>query len=267
MTDETVETTEEKPEIQETEQSDSLITKQPEALDFSDGRPEAFPEEFWDAEKNTPNIDKLYKSYDANTKRMEGLRAKLSKGEFEGKAPDDPKEYTLELTDELKAMVPDDDPIVDVLRKSAKEAGLPKEAFNKMLMPAIQELAKIKGEATKEPSPEDIEAEREAKIAELGPSGSKLVSAIGAFIDSKQATGFFSEAEAKAAKDMVYDANSAKVMNKLRLSMGDKDQVPIDIPLDAKASRMDIEQKMAAAMVSGNEADYLKYSNMLSQTG
>lgn len=245
--------------------TDSLITPSPAPIDFTAGKPEGFPDDFWDADKKAPKTDALYNAFTQEKKRAEGLRVKLSKGEFEGKAPEDIKEYTLELTDDLKPLVPEDDPIINTLRQSAKEAGMPKEMFNKLLVPAIKELAKTKAEMEKPLSDEEIAVNRQMEIEKLGPSGSKIVAAVGSFIEELKAGGTFSEAEAKTAKEMAYSADAVRVLNKLRMMGGGRDQVPHEVPIDEKASRMDIEQKMAKAMRENNEADYLKYSSMLAK--
>ncbi len=245
--------------------NDSLITDAPAAIDFSAGKPEGFPDDFWDADKKSPALDKLYNGYTQEKKRAEGLRQKLSKGEFDGKAPEDIKEYVLELSDELKPLVPDDDPIYNAAKLAAKDAGLPKEAFSKFMLPIITELAKHKSEAEAPPSAEQIEADRLAEVEKLGPSGGKIVEAVGSFIKQLEAGGTFSKEEAEAARLMTFNADSARVMNKLRMMAGGRDQVPIDVPIDSKASRMDVESKMSKAMFEGNEADYLKYSSMLSK--
>lgn len=245
--------------------SDSLITDAKPALDFSLGKPEGFPDEFWDAEKKVPVVDKLFDSYTQQKLRADGLRVKLSKGEFEGKPPEDIKEYVLELSDELKPLVPEDDRLFNTARQAAKDAGLPKEAFAKFMLPIITEMAKAKAEHEAPATPEEIEADRIAKVEKLGPSGHKIVDAVGSFITQLQARGTFSEQEAVAAKNMVFDADSAKVMNKLRMMAGDSSQVPVDVPIESGASRQDVETKMAAAMMANNEAEYTKYSNMLSR--
>lgn len=256
--------TEETTTTETTTSSDSLITDQPAALDFANGRPETFPAEFWDEEKKAPALDRLFNSYTQEKRRAEGLRVKLSKGEFEGKAPEDIKEYTLELSDELKPLVPEGDPLMEAAKLSAKEAGLPKEAFAKFITPIVAKLAELKGNI-QEPTPEEIEADRLAKIEKLGPSGQRIVDNVGAFIKQMQASGTFSEAEAAAAKSMVFDADSARVMNKLRMMAGVKDEVPMDLPVDGSASRSDIETKMAKAMLDNNEEEYKKYSNLLAR--
>lgn len=245
---------------------DTLITDAPPAVDFTQGKPDGFPDDFWDAEKKAPVVDKLFNAYSQEKKRADGLRVKLSKGEFEGKAPEDIKEYTLTLDDKLKPLVPDDDPLLHVAREAAKAKGMPKEMFDSTFTPIIAKLAELKAQSeASAPTEEEIAAARQAEIEKLGPTGHRIVESIHGFIKEAQANGTFSESEANAAKRMVFDADTARVMNKLRMMAGGRDQVPVEVPVDNKASRSDVETKMAKALVEGNEAEYTKFSQMLAR--
>lgn len=242
---------------------DTLITEKKDTpIDFTT-KPEGFPDDFWDTEKKAPNVDRLYKEFQNRDKIAKDLRVKLGKGEFEGKPPEDIKEYTLELDEKLKPLVPDDDPILQSARESAKAAGLPKEAFNKFITPIVAKLAELKAQSEALLTPEEIEAVRVEKVNQLGPTGQKIVEACASFIDQLKAGGTLNEEEAKAARAMVFDANSAKVMNKLRMMAGGSDQVPVEVPVDPGASRKDIEAKMAKAFLENKGDEYEKYSRML----
>lgn len=245
--------------------SDSLITTTTAALDFTNGKPEGFPDEFYDVEKKAPLVDKIFKEYTTQKQRAEGLRVKLSKGEFEGKAPEDIKEYTLELDEKLKPLVPDDDPMMQSAREAAKAAGMPKEQFSKFITPIISKLAEIKAESEKPLSEEEINTARQVEIDKLGPSGQRIVDTVASFIEGLKNGGTFSEAEAAAAKGMMNSAEAARVFNKLRMMAGHRDEVPLDVVIDTNASRSDIEGKMAKAMAEGNEAEYNKFSAMLAR--
>lgn len=245
--------------------ADSLLNEVNNAVDFTAGKPEGFPDDFWDADKNAPAVDKLYKEFQNRDKIAKDLRVKLSRGEFTGQAPADINEYIVELSDELKPIVPDGDPLFDAARQAAKDAGLPKEAFSKFMTPIISKLAELKAQQDQGPSEAEIEQFRSEEIAKLGPAGTKVVSAVGAFIDQLHSGGTFSDAEAATAKAMANSAEAVKVLNKLRMMSGAPDQVPVEIPVDTKASRSDIEAKMAKAFASKNEEEYKKYSAMLTR--
>jgi len=125
---------------------DSLLNEASKPLDFATGKPEGFPDDFWDAEKNTPAVDKLYKEFQNRDKIAKDLRVKLSRGEFTGKAPEDINEYTVELSEELKPLIPDGDPLFAAARQAAKDAGLPKEAFGKFMQPIVAKLAELQAQ-------------------------------------------------------------------------------------------------------------------------
>jgi hypothetical protein len=262
MTEETQNEAVETPEVP----ADSLLVDAPKALDFAQGRPEEFPEEFWDAEKATVDANKLAAAWQQEKKRAEGLRVKLSKGEFEGKAPADVSEYKLELSDELKAIAPDDDRLMAKAREAAKEAGLPKEAFSKMMLPLIQEVAALQAELTKPPSQEEIQAAKTAELEKLGPNGAAVVQAVNSYIDSLTTTGKFSQAEAAVIRSMATSAESIKVLNKFRM-MTNPSSVPVNLPVTDTSSREEISNKMAKAALAGDEIEYKKYSKLLQQAG
>jgi len=247
---------------------ESLLSNKQSALDFSSGRPEGFPEEFWDATANAPVVDRLFNSYQQEKKRAEGLRVKLSKGEFEGKAPADISEYTFAMPEGApEGVIPNDDPLLLAAKEAAKNAGLPKETFAKFIGPVVAKLMEAKSLADTPPSEEEIAMARDAEIQKLGPSGAKIVDAVGSFISELESGGTFSSEEASAARAMVTSAAAARVMNKLRMMNGGRDQVPVDMPVDMRASKSDIEQKLGKAMLDNNEADYQKYSAMLAKIG
>ena len=264
--DEEVKNEESKPK----EPSDSLITDEP-VIDFSK-RPEDFPDAYWDAEKNAPNVDQLYKDFLNRDKIAKDLRVKLSKGEFTGVPPKDASEYTLDLAEELQPLVPDDDPMVDAARNAALEAGMTNEQFGKFMPTVVQALAELRAQAEAPPTEEQLEAQRlqaeearKAEIEKLGPSGGKIVAAINDFRLSLVADGTLSEEEGEAMRNMVFDAQSAKVMNKLRARRGERDNIPLSVPVDEASSRKDIEDKMAKAFAERNEVEFQKYSSMLAK--
>lgn len=248
--------------------ADSLLNDAPSPLDFTSGKPEGFSDEYWDAEKNAANVDKLYKDFQNRDKIAKDLRVKLSKGEYEGKPPENIADYLVEIPDALKESVPNDDPLLQSAREAAKAAGLPKEVFNKFMGPMIAKVAELQAQALdgfKEQTPEEISAARQVEIDKLGPTGNKIVGAVGSFIQQLEAGGTFSPSEAAAVKAALNNAEVVRAFNKLRTMSGGHDQVPIEMPIDERASLMDVQDKMAKAMLSGNEAEYLKYSSLLAK--
>lgn len=243
--------------------SSSLVETDTPNIDFSSGRPETFPEEFWDSEKNTPLTDKLFTSWQNEKKRADGLRVKLSKGEFEGKAPEDINEYKLEFGEDDKIQIPDDDRLLSKAREVAKEAGLPANVFSKFVTPIVKEMAALQAEMTKEPSEEEINAAKQAEIAKLGPTGNKITEAVGVWMNELKSTGVFSDADFEALKSSLTTADAVRAVNKLRMMNGSRDTVPVEVPIDAKSSPVDIQRKLAEAIMKGDEHLAAKYTSML----
>jgi hypothetical protein len=235
-------------------------------LDFAAGKPEGFPDEFWATDKNSPDINKLFTSYQQEKKRAEGLRVKLSKGEFEGKAPENINEYTLELKEELKQFVPDDDPIIAKAREAAKAAGLPKEAFNKMMVPLIEEVVAMQQNAIKPPTLEEIAEKKEAEFAKIGSNGKTMAQAVNTWITGLAANGRISQQDVAVMQGMVYNAETLKLMNRIR-TMIDPNPAPIHTPVSTDSSKEEIAAKMAKAGMEGDEVTFNKYAAMLRQAG
>lgn len=244
-------------------ESASLITDEKPGLDFSEGKPEGFPDDYWDAEKKAVNIDKLYSDFQNRDKIAKDLRAKLGRGEFTGKAPENVSEYALELSDELKAIAPDDDPLVAAAREAAKEAGVPKDVFSKLFTPIIGKIAEMRADAMKEPTQEEVDAYIREETRKLGPSGEKITSAIGAHLNGLVARGSLTENDAKLLKDSIRSAELAMAWNRLRMVNGGTESVPVSMDADAVASINEVQQKMAEAFRSGNQAEYDKWAAKL----
>jgi len=244
--------------------ADSLLAEQPAPLDFSVGKPEGFPDDFWDMEGNKPNVDRLFKEFQNRDKIAKDLRVKIGRGEFTGKAPEDIKEYTFD--ESLKDLVPEGDPLMEAARQSAKEAGLPKEAFSKFMTPILTKLAEFKAQAETPLSDDEIAEIRKAEISKLGPTGDRIVGAVGSFIAQMEANGTLSKDEAAAARAMANNAEAVRVLNKFRTMVGMADQVPVDMPVGDHSSVEEIKTKMAKAMMAGDEVEYNKYSLMLAKT-
>jgi hypothetical protein len=161
--------------------------------------------------------------------------------------------------------VPDDDRLLMKAREAAKEAGLPKDVFNKFMTPIVQELAALQSELMQPTTEAEIAQARDAEIAKLGQGGQKIISAVGDFLNKLHADGVLSEAELATAKGMATSADAVKVFNKLRTFNGNYDKVPLDLPVDAASSRSEIEKKLVKAFETNNKDDYKKYSDMLSK--
>jgi hypothetical protein len=248
--------------------SDSLLdtpeanSPDPSTLDFSKGKPEGFPDDFWDVEKNAPKVTDLYAKYQEAEQRAKGLRDKLAKGAQN--APKDPKEYEVKLSDEVAKVIKSDDPMFEEARKVAHKHGLSKEAFNGFMAEMAEFVAK---NAQAQPAdPEAAKAEAEAykaeQLAKLGETGPQIVRAIAAWGNELAAQGYFTEADHKTFKDMAYSAESVRVLNMLRSMVGGGKEVPMAPASDGK-SRAELEAELVKAFTTGDEARYNEIERQL----
>lgn len=248
-------------------QVDTILDAVQQDIDFSAGKPEDFPDDFWDQEKNAPNTAKLFDEYKRADKIAKDLRVKLGKGEFTGKAPQDISEYALDIPDEHKDFFPDDDPIMLAAKEAAKEAGLPVDTFKAFMNGVLPKMVESAMEANKEPPPpseEEIAQARSAELAKLGPSGQAMARAANEFVDELVATGLLSNELKDAYRSMVTNADQLRVMNTLRsMAQRNRENVNVNVPLDEKASRSDLEKKLVQAAKDRDVATYNKISQQL----
>lgn len=241
--------------------SESLLDAVQDAGLFANGKPEGFPDEFWDAEKKAPVVEKIYESYSQQKARADGLRQKLSKGEFEGGAPEDVKDYVVELDEKAKAVVPDGDPLFEAARAAAKEAGVPKEMFAKFMQPV---LAKIVEMAPQEPTAEDVAAYKAAELEKMGPSGLRIAANVKAFVGELEAKGVLLPEDVKAVQGMITNADQLRAWNRIRSAMGNTQDVPVGEEfVNNQASRAELEKQLVAAAEARDEAKYNQISMQL----
>lgn len=239
----------------ESQVSDSLLAGITDASILANGKPDSLPDDFWDKEKNTPIVEKIIDAYTHEKNRADGLRKKLSKGEFESGAPDDPKEYNVELGEELKDLQLEGDSVWEAARVAAKEAGIPKETFAKFIAPVLQKMHDI---APKEPTTEDIAAYKAQELEKLGPSGIKIAHNVKAFVNELEAKGILVKEDIAEVQSMITTAGALRVFNRIRAAMTNVQDVPVatETVLQSNASKAELEAKLIAAANSGNEAQY-----------
>lgn len=235
--------------------NDSLLDVVQSANIFANGKPEGFPDDFWDAEKKTPVAEKLYEAYNHEKNRAEGLRKKLSKGEFEGGAPEDVKDYVVEMDEAMKAIVPDGDPLFEAAREAAKQAGLPKEAFAKFMGPVLAKLAEL---SPKEPTAEEMATYKAAELEKLGPSGLKVAANVKAFIGELEAKGVLMADDVKAVQGMITNADQLRAFNRIRNAMTNTQDVPSQPQISNQSgpSKAELEAALVAASNARDEDKY-----------
>lgn len=214
------------------------------------------PEEFWDKEKNSPAIEKLLDAWKNEKNRAEGLRKKLSKGEFETVAPEDVKEYAVDLGEEGKDLALEGDPVWEAARVAAKEAGLSKDAFAKFMTPVLKEMQKI---AQENQSTEESIAEYKAQeLEKLGPSGLRIAQNVKAFVGELNAKGILTSEDVVAVQNMITNADALRAFNRIRSAMTNTQDVPLpnETMANASFSKAELEAELVKASNAKDETKY-----------
>lgn len=243
------------------QQSESLLDAVQDVGNFANGKPENMPPEFWDEEKKAPVAEKIFEAYTQAQARADGLRKKLSKGEFEGGAPEDINEYVVELAEEHKAIVPEGDPLFDAARQAAKDAGVPKEVFAKFMQPIIAKIAEMQ---PSEPTAEDIAAYRAAELEKIGPAGLRVAANVKAFVAELETKGVLLPEDVKTVQGMITNAGQLRAWNRIRAYMGNTQDVPTGEDfVNNQASKAELERQLIVAAEARDEAKYNQISMQL----
>lgn len=154
-------------------------------------RPENVPDKFWDSETKTVKHDDVLKSYSELEKRF---------GSFTG-APDD---YVAALSDEIKEQgveLIDDDPMIDVAKAFAKEAGMNQDGFSKMMnLYAMSKLAETKA----------AQESMDADIASLGDNADRRINNLSQWANANLPTDM-----QEGFKDLAVSADAVQALEQI----------------------------------------------------
>lgn len=150
------------------------------------------------------SIEDLRKQISDANERVEGMRKKLS----------EKKEDKTEKADEYDSLFDDDKSLDDDKRETLKgfteimkKNGLSKEQAEGVIKELSQKALDGQGEWKSQ--------SRSELVAELGENAKELISNLDQFANSQVHKGEWSAEEKSSFNEMVYDAKSVKVMNKL----------------------------------------------------
>ncbi len=180
-------------------------------------RPDWCPEQFWDAKEGRPNNEAMVKSW-------QDTRTRLKELESQSKyvAPESPADYAFEvegLPDGYS--LPDDDPVLQLFKECAHEAGVPQEVFSKMAPKLVQGIFSL--------APDDYEpVDENAERAKLGENADHMINSVVAQAKQLQEQGLWTEDEFKEVVMMNSTANGIRAMNKLFRHVMGEAQIPRD---------------------------------------
>jgi hypothetical protein len=245
---------------------DALEDGEGVTFDFSKGeRPDGFPEDYWNTENNTPDVQKLYEGLKKQEKIATDLRRKMGKGDH--KAPKDASEYKVELSEKTASLIPADDPLLKSARETAHKYGMSQEMFNGFISEITDKMVDISENSQKELSPEEAKAYAQEQIAKIGPNGAQVLRAVNSFGKELLDTGVFSASDYKTFQEQGLTSPEMVVMfNRLRarLSSG-TDGIPHDNFDDGLPSDSVIADMVDKAYTAKDEAQIRKVEELLDQ--
>ena len=209
------------------EQQTTTSTEQEAASEPRDDgkptRPDWAPEQFWNAEKNELNGEKLAKSYN-------DLRAEFNKGRKGlGKTPDSPDGYLEDFKierergegDDKKTLerireVAGDDPALLAFAEVAHKNGLTDKQFKSLVSDAMFAFDGLM------PEPFDLDREIEALGMPTIDDAKNLIATNKNWLDRMHADGTLNEDQYLAARQMGMSALGLQTLNALREQAGEK---------------------------------------------
>ena len=181
------------------ESTEHQLTEGDSDIDWGD-RPDWMPENFWD-DKDGPDLEALAKSY-------QEMRSKMSAGKH--KAPKDGKYDIASLQDHGVA---EDDPLLNEFKGFAKENGLSQDQFDQITQMYMQHMGEMMDE---------VETNREAEIAKLGPKGEKVIEGLNQWLTKLGNSGALPPEQVDAIAKSANNADMIKALQNIRSIYGEK---------------------------------------------
>lgn len=242
MAEEETQTQDTKENTEAVENNDSLLSMQNEdtaPVEIKEGeKPEFLPEELWDADNKQVKLNDLLKAYEADNKRMKGLRDKLAKG-GKSEAPKSIDEYDLKYGEQDFT----DDEVYRFAREAALEAGVSKDAFSKFMNKFLGATAEWSGTPlTEEQKQAQYDAHLKAEYAKLGTNATAIVRSVVNWRDNLVAEGYLDKEQAEIMTNLATSAEVIKLFNSLRAMHGGdipmSDSFDDGLPSDAEIAKM-----------------------------
>lgn len=195
-------------------------------------KPEDLPDDLWDEEAKTFNIENLYKSYKNESNKAKGLRDKLAKGQ--GTPPKKPEDYRMDNDGDSDNVFEDGNPIVEKMKEICFENKVSKEVYNNIMSNLGSYIKEnqdsfSKGEHLSEEQKSVIVEEEYRKIGKNAPA---VIRAVTEWTQQLYNQGIFSEDELNVIQEIGNNGDAVRVLNKLRVQAGGKQDIPIQTGID-----------------------------------
>jgi hypothetical protein len=225
----------------------------------SSGKPNFLPDDYWDADAGAAKVEDIWNAFQKESERSKGLRQKLSQGSpGKGEVPDSPDGYEFtpsEALAELK-IAPGDDGM-KLARTAAHKHGISKEAFNGFVNEFLQGVVSsgaLPKEMTEEEQKEQFRQTYEEEVGKLGRDGEKIISGISEWGKKQIGDGVFSKEDFESFSRLVYDAGSARIVQKL-ISLTGTAQLPHAPALNSSGmSKEELDARIADPRYESDKA-------------
>lgn len=243
-------------------------------------KPKDLPDNFWDAENGAYKGDEIYKALtekdqkhktelDKAEEKAAGLRKLLSqKGILDADVVDAPEKYKIEIADDYKKFVAEDDYVIDSLRKVGHELGLGNKKVNTIINSIVKDLAEkniFQEPVSEEDQKKARETQRAEKMKALGPSADAIISSVTDFGNELFRNGTFSEEENKVFRSFARDANSVRILQKLKGLVTGKDEIPVNSHIEGLPSKSELDAMVASKQYAEDPAYRAKVSGYFKQ--
>ncbi len=170
-------------------------------------RPDYVPEKFWDAETGQVRVEGLLKSYQEMEKQRGNVDALKQQWEQERMAarPETPDAYELPQHEAIDSEALASSPIVSLWRRAAHEAGLPQEAFTKVIEDYVQ------GEL------DSMAAHKQAQLERLGENATDRTDAVRFWAEKT-----FEGAELDAVRRIAVDADGVMALERIMAALSER---------------------------------------------
>jgi hypothetical protein len=229
------------------------------------GKPEWLTDDLWDAENNSPIVDKLLDKLQKTDKQAKDLREKLGR---RGAPPENYEEYKVDSEGaEWAELVTDDDEVLTEAKKMAQKLGLTQGQFAplaRIVMDSMYKQATAAGEEV----PAELSEEEKASLikaehAKIGPNAPAVLKAVSEWVKTIEAQGVLSRDDVVTLKDMCVTGEQVRVLNKLR-SLSGGAPVPMAIVDGVSIQGLPSDQEISdffrsAEFQSGDKAAHARY--------
>lgn len=216
-------------ETQNDKSSNSLLdidnSSENEELSFEDGKPKDFPDDFWDSEKNAPNVKAILDKLKETENRVKGLRDKLAKGD--NKAPKTPEEYGFSVPEDVADRIKQDDPLITEAAKIAHKYGITKEAYNGFMADMVKHIGSIEVQP-QEITPEQARELRDTEMKKIGENGVQVARAVASWVKEMESVGTFDSEMTAAISNAASSGHFVRALNAIRAHYGAGKTVPMN---------------------------------------